>query len=155
MARIASWVPFVAGTWVVLSATGCGGQKLIPVKGIVSYDGKPLANASVTFNTQEPRGRDAHGSTDANGAFHLSTFKPGDGALRGTYKVTVQYSEPVEVPKNLRTAEDVKNAMIKASAAKKPSVVLPAIYCQPDQTILKHRVPEDGDAKLELKSAKS
>jgi hypothetical protein len=130
---------------------GCG-QKTVPVKGVVTYNGKPLANAFVQFIPEDGGGRDASGTTDANGAFQLSTFRPNDGALPGSYKVTVQYSEPVEVPADLKTAEDVQAAMVRAGASKKPSIVLPPTYTQPDKTILKCRVPDDGDVKLDLKS---
>jgi hypothetical protein len=142
----------LAGAWLALSVAGCGAAKTVPVKGVVTFNDKPLANASVIFVTQEKGGRDATGTTDANGAFQLSTFVPKDGALPGLYKVTVHYSEAVAPPPNLRTAEDVQKALVKAGASKKPAVIIPPIYSQPDRTVLKHRVPEDGDAKLELKS---
>jgi hypothetical protein len=41
--------------------------------------------------------------------------------------------------------------MQKAGASKKASLTIPEKYSQSDQTILRHRVPDDGDAKLELK----
>ncbi|HXG08260.1 MAG TPA: hypothetical protein VNK04_00560 [Gemmataceae bacterium] len=121
---------------------------------MVTVDGKPLANAFVHFIPQDEGGRDASGSTDANGVFQLSTFRPNDGALPGSYKITVQYSDPVEIPANFKTAEEVQAATTRASASQKASIILPPIYTQPDRTILKHRVPEDGDVRLELKSAK-
>jgi hypothetical protein len=143
----------MVGALLALSAAGCGGAKTVPVKGVITFDRKPLPNASVIFNAQDKGGRDASGTTDATGAFQVSTFQPKDGALPGLYKVTVHYSERVAVPPNLHSAEDVQKAMVQAAAAKKPSVVIPPIYSQLDQTILKHRVPEDGDATLELTSA--
>jgi hypothetical protein len=153
MSRPPFFILAVAGVSASLSAAGCG-SRTVPVKGVVTFDSRPLANASVIFIPMEPGGRDASGSTDANGAFQLSTFRPGDGALPGLYKVTVHYSEPVAVPAGLKTAEEVQKAMVKASASHKPSFVIPPTYSRPDQTILRHRVPDDGDAKLVLKSAK-
>lgn len=137
---------------LVFVAAGCGATP-VPVKGIVTLDTKPLPNASVMFIPQEPGGKEATGYTDGSGAFELTTSRLKDGALPGLYKVTVRYSESVTVPSSLKTAEEVQAWMAKA-ASKKSSVVLPDIYARPDMTVLKHRVPDDGDVKLELKSAK-
>jgi hypothetical protein len=153
MSQRRSWVLALAGVCTPLLAAGCG-ARTVPVKGVVTFDGKPLAHAFVLFIHQEAGGRDASGTTDAQGAFRLSTFRPNDGALPGSYKVTVHYSDPVAVPPDLRAAEDVQAAMVKAGAGRKASVILPPTYSQPDRTVLKHRVPEDGDVKLELTGAK-
>ena len=75
---------------LVCLLAGCG-TRPVPVKGVVTYEGRPLPHAFVVFIAQEPGGRDASGVTDAQGAFQLSTFQT-TGALPGLYKVTVQYS---------------------------------------------------------------
>src|SRR5262245_47737825 len=133
----------LAGSVCAALATGCG-AKPIPTKGVVLCDRKPLANAAVMFHAQDPDGRDATGQTDANGVFELTTFRLKDGALPGSYKVTVRYSEPIKVSPELKTAEDVQRAMVEAGAGKRPTIVLPESCTRPDQTVLKHRVPEDG-----------
>jgi hypothetical protein len=138
--------PWVVLVGVVLTA-GCGSQT-VPVKGTVTVNGKPLANASVQFLNQDG-GKDARGFTNADGEFELTTFQPKDGAMPGQYKITVTYSEPVKVEPS-PYAEDVQKAMQQAGASAKPGLTIPPKYSQPDQTILKHRVPDDGDAKLEL-----
>jgi hypothetical protein len=156
MAQVRSWFLVAAGACTALVA-GCG-SGLAPVKGVVTLDGKPLPNASVVFISQESGGRDASGFTDARGVFQLTTYRPGDGALPGAlpgrYKVTVHYSEPGQVPANLKTAQAVQKAATQAAAAHKASVVIPAMYTRPDKTTLQQKVPVDGDVKLELKSAK-
>lgn len=146
-----SWIVAFAAVGMFMPACGCGGPKTVPVKGVVTIDGATLANVSVTFNAQDPGGKDAHGSTSADGSFHLSTFRPKDGALPGQYKITVHYSDPVNVSPNLKSAADVQQAMVNAPV-KRPSVILPPTYTQTDQTILKHKVPDDGDVKLELRT---
>src|SRR5262245_18076613 len=79
----------------VLAAAGCGqGSGPVPVRGVVKLDGQPVANAAVVFVAQAPGGRDAYGSTDANGVFRLTTTSPDDGALRGKYKVVIQPAGP-------------------------------------------------------------
>jgi len=71
---------------------GCSGgpalPKTIPVSGVVKLKGQPVKNASVGFLPVN-RGRPAVGSTDAGGNFRLTTFKTGDGAIPGDYKVTI------------------------------------------------------------------
>lgn len=151
MPRSSSSLLMLVGGFALVLLAGCG-PRPVPVKGVVTYEGQALPHAFVLFIPQEAGGRDAHGVTNAQGVFHLSTFGSNDGALAGLYKVTVQYSEPVAVPPGLTTAEDVQGAMVRAGASKKPSIVLPPIYTQPDRTVLQHRVPEDGDVKLELKA---
>ncbi|HYT89085.1 MAG TPA: hypothetical protein VEL76_10285 [Gemmataceae bacterium] len=98
------------------------------------------------LHSQEPKGKDAHGSTNASGAFELT-------ALPGLYKVTVQYSEPIELSSKLKTPDEVKKALLEAYASRKPSVVIPTIYTQVAKTPLQHRVPEDGDLKVDLPRA--
>jgi hypothetical protein len=74
---------------VVLS--GCGGSnfpKTYKVNGTVVQGGKPVDGALVTFLSTEG-GKSAIGSTNAKGEFKLSTFGPSDGALPGSYKVTI------------------------------------------------------------------
>jgi hypothetical protein len=60
----------------------------VPVSGVVTYGGQPVANVNVTFLGAD--GAVATGVTDAQGQFtRLSPNRPGDGALPGDYKVTI------------------------------------------------------------------
>jgi hypothetical protein len=147
-----SWTAATVGAcWVALAA-GCG-AKPIPTKGVVLFDDRPLPNATVQFHSQEPGGHDATGYTNAQGAFELTTNRLGDGAFPGSYKITVRYSEEVEVSPDLKSAEDVQKAMVQGGASRQPAIVLPETYTRSDQTPLTHRVPEDGDVKLDLRRA--
>ncbi len=140
----------LAGMAIAFSASGCGGATPVPTKGVVLLDGKPLAQANVLFIAQEPGGKHATGYTDASGAFDLTTDRLKDGALPGTYKVTVHYAEAVERPKNLRSPAAMQQATIEANEQRGPTLV-PEIYTRSDLTVLTHRVPEDGDARFELR----
>lgn len=75
---------------LVATVAGCGPSRpgLLPAEGIVTLDGKPLADAAVVFQPAAG-GRPASGVTDANGRFKVGTFKPRDGALPGRHVVTV------------------------------------------------------------------
>jgi hypothetical protein len=82
---------------LMLAAAGCGGKyKPVPVSGTVTLDGKPLEGAMVNFYSigDAKEGRGAHGTTDKNGAFSLTTMKDGDGAIRGDYKVVINKFVP-------------------------------------------------------------
>ena len=149
MQHISSWILGIAGACTAFSAAGCG-AKPVPTKGVVTVDGKPLVKATVMFTSQESGGKDATGLTDANGGFELTTAHEKDGALPGLYKVTVHYSEPIDVPPNVKSPRDVQK--MQANADRK-ALVVPKIYTRQDQTPLQHRVPDDGDAKLQLRSA--
>src|SRR4051794_34577697 len=103
---------------IILACLLCGlvgcAAKPVPTKGVVSVGGKPLANATVQFIAQEPSGRNATGSTDARGAFELTTNVRNDGALPGLYKVTILHAEPVELPPGLKDPTVIQEAMARA-----------------------------------------
>ena len=134
---------------VLLATAGCGGGSgPVPVRGVVKLDGKPVANAAVTFVAQDPGGRDAHGSTDANGAFELSTHKPNDGALPGKYKVVI-------TPPGEEGGSTPFDDPGKPAAAAKPKPAGPRIpqkYTLAGQTPLTQDVPPTGDVVIDLQS---
>ena len=62
------------------------------MKGQVLYRGKPVAHAQVTFHPiGDPKANLIRpvGKVDDQGHFTLTTFKDGDGAPAGRYRVTV------------------------------------------------------------------
>lgn len=78
---------------LVLATTGCGGGlKTAPVSGVITKDGQPLANVSVTF-TPTATGIDApasNGRTDESGRYTLTVTATGDsGAIPGSHMVSV------------------------------------------------------------------
>jgi hypothetical protein len=80
---------------------GCGGgEKIAPVSGTVKLDGKPLANAQVTFqptgSASNPKaGVGSYGTTDANGNYSLKTSDTDNksGAVVGTHRVAIQIKQ--------------------------------------------------------------
>lgn len=80
---------------LMLLLVGCGETvdanrpKTVPVTGSVTYNGQPVDGATVTFMAGSSEGRGAVATTDASGKFLLTTFEAGDGAIPGSYKVTV------------------------------------------------------------------
>ncbi len=79
----------VAGLISCCLCIGCGDGRppRMPVSGTVSYQGKLLEGARITFFPQGAR--PATGKTDAEGRFELTTFGLNDGAVEGNYRVTV------------------------------------------------------------------
>lgn len=69
-------------------AGSAGSPKLVPVKGRVVYNGKPVAGATVAFHAENAP-RPAAGTTDADGRFELTMFNTGDGAMIGDNVVTI------------------------------------------------------------------
>jgi hypothetical protein len=104
----------VALAFALLVSCGCGsspradGSAIVPVKGKVTYKGKPLTEGSITFEPDD-FGREAHGSIKPDGTFVLTTFKEGDGAVRGLHRVAVTGSgKGVSVPVKFRTPSSSK-----------------------------------------------
>ncbi|QDV35293.1 hypothetical protein [Tautonia plasticadhaerens] len=70
---------------------GCGDDgygRRHPVYGTVSHKGEPLERGRITFTPTAPEGRPASGEI-RDGAYELTTVDPDDGALAGSYKVSV------------------------------------------------------------------
>lgn len=81
-------------------ASGCSRGRQYPpthsVSGFVTVEGQPVAEALVSFlpvDGQNP----ANGVTDASGRYELTSFTRGDGAMEGSFRVTiVKYEKEVE-----------------------------------------------------------
>lgn len=134
--------------WVFLAclvcALGCGGNDgsapTGEVKGVLTYQGKPVPNVNVTFTPTQ--GRPGTGTTNANGEFSITTFTPDDGAVPGSHKVTVTSSEVAPMP-GTPEAE-------KAANAPPP---FPPKYSDPAQTDLTATIEQGkvNEVKLDMK----
>jgi hypothetical protein len=85
----AAWMLPIGLAAAILVADGCGSRRpaTAPVEGKVVYRGKPLEFGSVLF--QPDAGPPARGAIQADGTFHLSTHRDGDGAVLGVHRVQV------------------------------------------------------------------
>jgi hypothetical protein len=140
---------------LLLAGLGCGGsKKLVPVNGVLTLDGRPVENANVTF-LPEGEGQSAFGTTGKDGSFQLTTQKPNDGAMPGSYKVIVVYGEAYEGGESsggMQAAFAGQDKARKAAAKIPPKYVIPAKYAQPGQTDLKFTIPAPGKIEINLKS---
>ena len=123
----------VTAALLVLAAVGCSAAKPAsnrpqthPAKGRVMLAGQPLAGATVTFRP-EGGGSGCSGITDTMGAFKLSTFTAGDGAIPGKYRVTVTKLDAGPV------AADVSSSAYAPPSgnAPPPKNLLPETYGDP------------------------
>ncbi len=83
---------------IVVSSTfaGCGGPKVVPVKGSATYQGKPVPNLIIQF--APAKGRPSTATTDANGHFEAEVDRTLKGAVVGTHKISVVVAakDPIE-----------------------------------------------------------
>ena len=86
---------------VVLAVSlGCTGQRVVrytmlPVEGVITLEGKPLADAEVRFDSPDgPRG---FGMTDDEGRFTVATRQFGVGLPAGRYLVSVIGTEKTRI----------------------------------------------------------
>jgi hypothetical protein len=72
-----------------LLSSGCdSGPKLAPVRGRVSYNGKPVTTGRIMFYPEH--GRPSVASVAEDGTYSLTNNVPGDGALIGKHQVTIE-----------------------------------------------------------------
>lgn len=139
---------------------GCGAEtperpRTTPTGGVITYKGQPVKDASVSFVPDVPaseaaRHVGAFGVTDAEGNFTLMTYKSGDGAVPGKYKVTVSKRESLVKKPEPETGADDYVDPGGGTAPPPPKSVLPSKYSSPDTTDLVVTVPEGDGVEFEF-----
>ena len=154
----------IAAITGMLLVSGCGGPdgrlETFPVSGTVTLDGKPVPNATVTFVPVEREStRPAFGMTDEEGAYVLTTYQQGDGAVAGEFKISVLRREATEAIKQATPeqitpsgSEDMKGSSLYADMMMgrrrpyKTDKSIPRRYAKPDSSGLRQTVePTDGN----------
>ncbi|PQO25486.1 hypothetical protein C5Y96_24405 [Blastopirellula marina] len=92
---------------------GCSGKRddkwtrgrppVYEVTGQVTYQGKPVADAVLTFQPVDETGKGGSAITDDQGYFEAQTFDPGDGLTPGTHRVAVHKVQLVDASGNVVT----------------------------------------------------
>ena len=156
MWRAQGWACGLLLTSVALAGCGsgapAGARPTKPVKVTVTYNGKPVDNAVVTFFIQGGEPAPAYGKTDAQGVAKMKTYVEGDGAVLGKHKVTILKSETVgETPSVDQNSPDYK----PPTGNEPPPVIKPLVpvkYTNPATTDLVVEVTGGpNDFKLDLK----
>lgn len=126
-----------------------------PVSGTVTQKGKPLEGAIVAF-TPEADGRPASGTTDSSGKYVLTTLVSGDGAVPGSYNISIaKYDQKATLPAKSESGkpadpnditneypEDYNELQASEIAAAISRNLLPAKYANPNSSGLKATVAE-------------
>ncbi len=86
------WTVLVLATAGCIFWTGCG-SRTAPVRGKVTFGGQPVTEGRIFFHPEE--GRSAIGRLEPDGTYQLTTFKTGDGAAPGRYRVVVEATRTV------------------------------------------------------------
>lgn len=118
-----------AAVVVLLGCGGGGKYKLAPVKGSVTYKGKPVPNGTVSF-IPEGGGPTATGELQKDGTFVLKTEKS-NGAVLGSHTVVIAAMQDMG-----ETLPEARNPL--------PPPIVPEKYTNPATTDLKAKV-EDKD----------
>lgn len=137
---LADQLGLLVGVAVCLAALGCKRSagppqvEKLPVKGVVTLDGKPLAGARVVFQPNDPGGT-AVGRTNESGAYELEAMSGQSAALQGECKVTISLMlKPDGSPPGPNEAPMAVGAQES----------LPKKYSFPGSTTLKADVPGGG-----------
>lgn len=138
---------------LTLCGLGCTGRtgdkwraglpRAYPATGMVTYNGKPLAEATVVFHAQVPalnRSVAAVGRTDAAGRFALRTYRDADGAIAGSHQVTVSKVEIVS-PSGRPLVPDETGDVLEMFVQK---TLIPKRYRLADTSGLSATVTEKG-----------
>ncbi len=135
--------------------SGCSKESFpttVPVTGVVTLDGKAVAEATVNLVPMSQTGKSASGITDAEGKFSVTTymsptFSPA-GAMPGEYVISVIKMQYPEKPPGMTQWEE----QAWSDKAGKPKSLLPKTYLDPMKSGLKVTVKNAAEAlKLELK----
>ncbi len=126
MRFVQSWWPVIG---IALFLVGCGSgdqPALHSVTGTVTYGGKPLENATVTFVPEA--GLAAVGRTDSAGRFTLRT-RGMDGAMAGPFKVVIMAVEQVR-----KVSPEESENLTDAERRKLSKSLIPAKYSLPEES---------------------
>ena len=130
---------------------GCGGGSSAPaVQGVVTLDGKPLANATVQLIPQgQNMGQTGFGRTGADGKFNIASADGRQlGAAAGEYKVVIsKHVRPDGSDYIAGPDEDPGLAAYKE--------LLPPVYSNTEQTKLKTTIAAEGQKDLKFNLTKT
>ena len=137
--------------------TGCSNSSrppTYPVTGTVTMQGKPVAGAVITFVPTSNEGEAASAISDSDGKYALTTWRPGDGARPGEYRVKVSKQEqqtvdPSKMVKNLSIEEEQKIYVESKKPRPPAKSLIPSKYQDESSSGLSHTVP-NGSSTFDI-----
>jgi hypothetical protein len=136
----------------LLFLAGCGsksGLDTVPIKGEVTYNGKPLADGTVVYLPEQgSSGRQAMAPIQSDGSFSLTTQTANDGVMKGKYQIVIFAYEPQSAEP--KTREEIEALVNKGGSER--GFVIPEKYTDPEKSGLSDIVDEShsGFKKIEL-----
>jgi hypothetical protein len=142
--RGARWVAVAA---VLAGTLGCG-SSVHPVRGRVTFEGKPLpGGGAIAFMPLDDRpGKAAGGEIAEDGTYRLTTFRQDDGSMPGEFRVVITQvteKEPEAVP-------DGSKARPRAPWVVAPGDRIPSVYSDPTRTPLRATVEAGRDNEIDF-----
>ncbi len=131
---------------------GCGSDNklgTIPIRGAVTYKGKPLTKGIVNYLPAGGGGRAASGPIAPDGTFVLTTQTQHDGVVKGDYQIVIySYDENPEEPQTREERE-----RLGSSGAGKLKSLIPEKYTKASTSGLTDRVDDNhsGFKQIDLK----
>jgi hypothetical protein len=127
--RLLSILTLIALPTLILGCGGSSGPEMGRVSGKVSYNGKPLAQGTISFISNDPNGTNANSVIAPDGTYTLQTTNPGDGAVLGEYRVIISDVDP-----------NALNTPAPGEPVKKQQRIIPEKYEKPDASGLTAKV---------------
>jgi hypothetical protein len=115
--------------------------KTTPVQGTVTFQGNPLANATVVFSPRDGQ-YEAIGMTDNEGKYSLMTFQAKDGAVPGEYLVAITCVK-IEGPSSGANLSETDSGLKETS-------LIPIYYGQLDKSGLTAKVIEGESNRIDF-----
>jgi hypothetical protein len=140
-------------TFVLAAAAGgCSARhaedrvKIVPVRGVVRLNGKPVDGARVDFHNASSDKPSAYATTDSEGKFTLTTYENGDGATPGKYRVAVTKAQEAGRHEQ-KTAPPIFRG---GGGAPKPKWLIPQQYSNPNTSNLTHDIVDGENPEIVL-----
>jgi hypothetical protein len=145
---------------MLFTAAGCGSgsagpanrKKTVPVSGVVTFNNAPLEGATVTFSPGTgASGNAAFGVTDETGAYKLTTYELNDGAVPGSYQVTIAKQAAAERTPDPVNEEDYRPPEETEATPAKVIPLLPPKYASPASSGLTADVKDASGQTFDFK----
>lgn len=127
-------VGFSAAIFVLsaVSSIGCGGRGIetVPVRGVVEFpEGQAPTKGTVYYRplevAEELPHKPANGNFAGDGKFEVTSFKPGDGLVPGTYSVLVECYKQADDGSWLKTEFEEENLTVESGTRRVEVVYSP------------------------------